>query len=55
VIDAFAWGLLAASSLVIGGLIALRWRIEARALGLVMAFGVGVLGFGVAFGLTSLD
>ena len=50
-IEAFAWGLLAASSLLIGGLIALRWRIEARPLGLVMAFGAGVLLSAVAYDL----
>ena len=50
-IEAFAWGLLAASSLLVGGLIALRWRIGPRPLGLVMAFGVGVLLSAVAYDL----
>lgn len=50
-IDAFAWGFLAASSLLVGGLLALRWRIGARALGLVMAFGAGVLMSAVAYDL----
>ena len=40
---AFLWGLFAASSLVIGGVVALRIPIPPRALGLVMAFGAGVL------------
>ena len=50
-IDAFAWGFLAASSLLVGGLVALRWRIGARPLGLVMAFGAGVLLSAVAYDL----
>jgi zinc transporter, ZIP family len=51
VIEAFVWGLVAASSLLVGGLVALRWRIEARPLGLVMAFGAGVLLSAVAYDL----
>jgi ZIP family zinc transporter len=47
----FVWGLLAGSSLIVGGLVALRWRIGLRALGLVMAFGAGVLISAVAFDL----
>lgn len=47
----FAWGLLAGSSLVVGGLVALRWRVGLRALGLVMGFGAGVLISAVAFDL----
>jgi ZIP family zinc transporter len=47
----FAWGLLAASSLVVGGAFALRVAIGERALGLVMAFGSGVLISAVAFEL----
>jgi ZIP family zinc transporter len=47
----FGWGILAASSLVLGGLIALRVRIDNRLLGLVMAFGAGVLISAVAFEL----
>jgi zinc transporter, ZIP family len=39
---AFAWGLLAASSLVIGNVIALLVPIHARVVGLVMGFGAGV-------------
>jgi ZIP family zinc transporter len=49
--ESFLWGALASSSLVLGGLIALRIRIGARALGLVMAFGAGVLISAVAFEL----
>jgi zinc transporter, ZIP family len=49
--EAFAWGLLAASSLVVGAGIALRFRIGLRAIGLVMGFGAGVLISAVAFDL----
>lgn len=48
---AFWWGGLAASSLLIGGLLALWLPIPTRLLGLVMAFGVGVLTSAVAFEL----
>jgi zinc transporter, ZIP family len=48
---AFAWGTLAASSLVIGALIALRFTIGLRWIGLIMAFGAGVLISAVAFDL----
>ena len=47
----FGWGLLAASSLVIGALIALRFRISLRVIGLIMGFGAGVLISAVAFDL----
>jgi zinc transporter, ZIP family len=49
--EAFGWGALAGSSLLLGGLIALRFRISARLLGLVMAFGAGVLISAVAYEL----
>src|SRR3954468_19520799 len=49
--SSFGWGILAASSLVIGGAVALWWRIPARALGLVMGFGSGVLISAVSFDL----
>ena len=48
---AFGWGILAASSLVIGALVALRFSIGLRAIGLVMAFGAGVLISAVSFDL----
>jgi ZIP family zinc transporter len=48
---AFGWGLLAASSLVIGAVVALRFRISLRAIGLVMGFGAGVLISAVSFDL----
>src|SRR4051812_13957277 len=49
--ESFAWGLLASSSLVLGALIALRLRIGRRPLGLIMAFGSGVLISAVSFDL----
>jgi zinc transporter, ZIP family len=48
---AFFWGLVAGSSLLIGGLLALQFRIGPRALGLIMAFGAGVLISAVAYEL----
>jgi ZIP family zinc transporter len=48
---AFGWGTLAASSLVIGALVALRFRISLRMIGLIMGFGAGVLISAVAFDL----
>ena len=48
---AFGWGTLAASSLVIGAVVALLFRISLRAIGLIMAFGAGVLISAVAFDL----
>jgi zinc transporter, ZIP family len=48
---AFGWGLLSASSLVIGAVIALLIRIPLRVIGLIMGFGAGVLISAVAFDL----
>ena len=48
---AFGWGILAASSLVIGAVVALRFRIGLRVIGLILAFGAGVLISAVAFDL----
>ena len=48
---AFGWGALAASSLVIGAILALRLRIPMRWIGLIMGFGAGVLISAVAFDL----
>jgi zinc transporter, ZIP family len=50
---AFAWGTLTASSLVVGALVALRFRIGLVTVGLVMAFGAGVLISAVAFDLVA--
>jgi zinc transporter, ZIP family len=47
----FGWGTLAASSLVIGALIALRFRVGLRAIGLIMGFGSGVLISALSFDL----
>ena len=48
---AFGWGTLAASSLVIGAIVALLFRIGLRTIGLIMGFGVGVLISAIAFDL----
>jgi zinc transporter, ZIP family len=48
---AFGWGTLAASSLVIGTVIALLLHINVRVIGLIMGFGAGVLISAVAFDL----
>jgi ZIP family zinc transporter len=48
---AFLWGALASSSLVLGGLLALRFRVSGRLLGLVLGFGSGVLISAVAYEL----
>jgi zinc transporter, ZIP family len=50
-LEAFLWGFFAASSLVIGGAVALSFRIPPRVVGLVMAFGAGVLISAVAYDL----
>ena len=47
----FAWGFLAAAPLILGGGVALQYRVGERTLGLVMAFGSGVLISAVAFEL----
>jgi ZIP family zinc transporter len=48
---ALGWGTLAASSLVVGALVALIFRISLRTIGLIMGFGAGVLISAVAFDL----
>src|SRR5262245_50889821 len=48
---AFGWGLFAASSLVLGALIAFYLPVGLRTIGLVMGFGAGVLISAVAFDL----
>jgi ZIP family zinc transporter len=42
-LNAFLWGLLATSSLVLGGIIAVNFNIGKRTLGMIMAFGAGTL------------
>jgi ZIP family zinc transporter len=49
--EAFAWGLVAGLSLVVGGFIARRLPISRRLLGLILAFGAGVLISAVAYEL----
>jgi ZIP family zinc transporter len=49
--SSFLWGILAASSLLIGGLLTFWIRISNKVLGLIMAFGSGVLISAVAFEL----
>jgi len=51
--EALGWGLLAASSLVLGGLVALVRPISVRVTGLIMGFGAGVLISAVAFDLVA--
>jgi zinc transporter, ZIP family len=50
-IEAFLWGGIAASSLLIGSLLALRSTIPRRTVGLIMGFGAGVLLSAVAYDL----
>jgi ZIP family zinc transporter len=49
--EAFWWGLLAGSSLILGGLVSLWLRVADRWIGHIMAFGGGVLISAVAFEL----
>ena len=51
--SALGWGLFAGSSLILGGAIALAFPIRERLLGLIMAFGAGVLISAVAFELVA--
>jgi ZIP family zinc transporter len=50
---AFAWGVIAASSLLIGALIVMWKQVQQRTLGLIMAFGAGVLISAVAYELVA--
>ena len=47
----FGWGTLAASTLVVGAVLAMVFRISLRTIGLIMGFGAGVLISAVAFDL----
>jgi ZIP family zinc transporter len=47
----FGWGFVAAATLIAGGAYVLRWPVSERVLGIVMAFGSGVLISAVAFEL----
>jgi zinc transporter, ZIP family len=51
VVESLAWGLVASSSLLLGGVLAMRLRIGLFPLGLIMAFGAGVLISAVSFEL----
>jgi ZIP family zinc transporter len=51
VAEALLWGVLASSSLLLGGFLALRLKIPTGVLGLIMAFGAGVLISAVAYEL----
>jgi zinc transporter, ZIP family len=51
VIEAFFWGAFASSSLLVGGLLALNLPLSKRVIGLVMAFGAGVLISALAYEL----
>ena len=50
-LNAFFWGLLATSSLMIGGLIATRFSLGKKTLGIIMAFGAGTLISAVSYEL----
>jgi zinc transporter, ZIP family len=54
-LEAAAWGAVAASSLVIGGVLALRFRPSNRIVGLVLAFGAGALISSVAYELVPAE
>jgi ZIP family zinc transporter len=51
-LEAGAWGLLAASSLLIGAAVGLAVRLPARLIGLILGFGAGTLISALAFELT---
>lgn len=50
-LNAFLWGLLATSSLAIGGMIATRFNLGKKTLGVIMAFGAGTLISAVSYEL----
>ncbi len=50
-LNAFLWGLLATSSLVLGGWIATRFALGNRTIGIIMAFGAGALISAVSYEL----
>ena len=50
-LNAFCWGLLATSSLILGGLIATRFTLSKKVVGIIMAFGAGTLISAVAYEL----
>jgi ZIP family zinc transporter len=50
-LNAFLWGLLTTSSLIIGGLISTKFVLSKRSLGIIMAFGAGTLVSAVSYEL----
>lgn len=50
-LEAFLWGGISASTLLLGGILAIKYAIPKRALGLIMGFGAGVLLSAVAYDL----
>jgi zinc transporter, ZIP family len=50
-LNAFLWGILATSSLILGGLVASRFSLGKRTLGIIMAFGSGTLISAVSYEL----
>lgn len=50
-VNAFLWGLLATSSLILGGIIAIRFNLSKKAIGIIMAFGAGTLISAVSYEL----
>ena len=50
-LNAFLWGILATSSLILGGLIASRFSLSKRTIGIIMAFGAGTLISAVSYEL----
>jgi ZIP family zinc transporter len=50
-LSAFCWGLLATSSLILGGLIATRFTLSRKVVGIIMAFGAGTLISAVSYEL----
>ena len=50
-LNALLWGLIASSSLILGGFIGARFNISKRVLGIIMAFGAGTLISAVAYEL----
>ena len=50
-LNAFLWGLLATSSLIIGGLIACRFSLGKKTIGVIMGFGAGTLISAVSYEL----
>src|SRR4051812_33527764 len=49
--EAFLWGAVGGVALVLGAVVAVRFRVDRQVLGAIMAFGAGVLISAVAFDL----